>query len=55
MTISRISGILSGLQAVPVKLEERIIIKTTESEAARLLLNKLNIPYPGKALDTPTP
>lgn len=53
MTISRISHILAELQAVSLKIENgAIIVKNTESENARSLLKRLNIPYLGKIIDT---
>ena len=54
MTISRISSILEELQAIPLKIDEGTIIRSTESARARSLLEKLKIPYPGKVIDTLT-
>ena len=54
MTISRISSILEELQAIPLKIDEGTIIRSTESGRARSLLEKLKIPYPGKVIDTLT-
>ena len=54
MTISRISDTLCELQAVPLKVDEGIIVKSTESESARSLLKRMNMPYPGKVIDTLT-
>ncbi|MEM0134301.1 MAG: hypothetical protein QXU18_03625 [Thermoplasmatales archaeon] len=51
MTISRVSDILSYLQAVSIKIEEGKIVKSTESENPRSLLKKLKIPYLGNVIE----
>lgn len=54
ITISRISDVMSELQAVPLKMDEGIIVKSTESVSTSSPLGKMNIPYPGKVIDTLT-
>ncbi len=54
MTIASISDKLSELKALPVKVSEGIITLRTESENARDVLQRMNIPYPGRVLESVT-
>ena len=52
MTIASISDKLSELKALPVKVSGGIITIRTESENARRVLERMNIPYPGRVLES---
>ena len=52
MTISTISDVLSELKAIPVKTGEGIITLRSESENARKILDRMNIPYSGRIVDS---
>ncbi len=52
MTIARISETISQLEAIPVHTEGGTIFLRTESDDAKNLMEKMNIPYPNKVLDT---
>ncbi len=52
MTISIVSDMLSELKAIPVRTEGRIITLRSESENAKEILDKMNIPYPGKIINS---
>ena len=52
MTISVISDMLSELKAIPVRTEGGMITLRSESENAKEILDKMNIPYPGKIINS---
>ncbi len=52
MTISAISDMLSELKAIPVRIPEGTITLRSESENARKILDKMDIPYPGRIVDS---
>ncbi len=49
-SISRVMDILSGMEAIPVKIGDKIITIRNESEECKEILNDLNIKYPDRVL-----
>ncbi|MGC8693244.1 MAG: IS1634 family transposase, partial [Thermoplasmata archaeon] len=49
-SISRVMDILSRMEAIPVKIGDKIITIRNESEECIKILNDLNIKYPDRVL-----
>ena len=50
MTVERISEILLGVKAIPIKTEDKAITIASMSEEAKEIMNKLGVPAPKNLL-----
>ena len=50
MTVERISEILLGVKAIPIKTEDKVITIASMSEEAKEIMNKLGVPAPKNLL-----
>ncbi len=50
MTVERISEILLGVKAIPIKTEDKVITIASMSEEAKEIMNRLGVPAPKNLL-----